>query len=47
MFWRVIVKFVKTTYRKIRGLPEETPPDVDEGDPAMDGGDPLKEDLDK
>ena len=29
MFWRVIVKFVKKTYRKMRGLPAEVPPDVD------------------
>jgi hypothetical protein len=29
MFWRVIVKFVKKAYRKIRGLPDELPPDVD------------------
>lgn len=33
MFWRLIVKFVKTTYRKIRGLPDEVPPDVDVEDP--------------
>jgi len=29
MFWRVIFKFVKKTYRKIRGLPDELPPDVE------------------
>jgi hypothetical protein len=28
MFWRVIAKFVKKTYRKLRGLPDEVPPDV-------------------
>jgi len=33
MFWRVIVKFVKKTYRKMRGLPPETPPDVDIEEP--------------
>jgi hypothetical protein len=29
MFWRVIVKFVKKTYRKLRGMPDELPPDVE------------------
>ena len=29
MFWRVIFKFVKKTYRKMRGLPDELPPDPD------------------
>ena len=29
MFWRLIAKFFKKTYRKIRGLPTEVPPDVD------------------
>jgi len=29
MFWRVIFKFVKKTYRKMRGLPDELPPDVE------------------
>jgi hypothetical protein len=29
MFWRVIVKFVKKTYRKLRGIPDELPPDVE------------------
>lgn len=29
MFWRLIFKFVKNTYRKLRGLPVELPPDVD------------------
>jgi hypothetical protein len=29
IFWRLIVKFFKTMYRKIRGLPDEVPPDVD------------------
>lgn len=33
IFWRLIVKFVKTMYRKIRGLPEEVPPDMDLEDP--------------
>jgi hypothetical protein len=28
MFWRVIVKFIKKTVRKMRGLPDEVPPDV-------------------
>ncbi|NWG07500.1 MAG: hypothetical protein HXY35_12525 [Chloroflexi bacterium] len=34
MFWRVIVKFFKTTYRKMRGLPEELPPDLDVEEPV-------------
>ena len=29
MFWRVIFKFVKKTYRKMRDLPDELPPDPD------------------
>jgi hypothetical protein len=29
MFWRLILKFVKRIYRKMRGLPAEIPPDVD------------------
>jgi len=29
MFWRVIFKFVKKTYRKMRGMPDEVPPDLD------------------
>ena len=29
MFWRVILKFAKKTYRKMRGLPDELPPDPD------------------
>jgi hypothetical protein len=29
MFWRVIFKFTKKTYRKIRGLPDEVPPDLE------------------
>ena len=29
MFWRVIVKFVKKTYRKLRGMPDELPPEVE------------------
>ena len=29
MFWRLIAKFIKNTYRKLRGLPTELPPDVD------------------
>ena len=33
IFWRLIVKFIKTMYRKIRGLPEEVPPDMDLDDP--------------
>jgi len=28
MFWRVIAKFVKKAVRKVRGLPDEVPPDV-------------------
>lgn len=28
MFWRVIFKFVKKTVRKLRGLPDEVPPEV-------------------
>jgi hypothetical protein len=34
IFWRLIVRIVKTAYRKIRGLPEEVPPDMDVEDPA-------------
>jgi len=34
MFWRVIVKFIKATYRKMRGLPDEVPPDMDVEDPT-------------
>ena len=34
MFWRVIFKFVKKTYRKMRGLPDELPPDLDVEDTA-------------
>jgi hypothetical protein len=33
IFWRLIVKFIKAMYRKIRGLPEEVPPDMDLEDP--------------
>jgi hypothetical protein len=33
MFWRVIAKFIKKTYRKMRGLPDELPPDLDVEDP--------------
>lgn len=32
IFWRLIVKFFKTMYRKIRGLPDEVPPELDEED---------------
>jgi hypothetical protein len=42
MFWRVIVKFIKATYRKIRGLPEDVPPDLD-----MDVEDPTEEEQGK
>ena len=28
MFWRVIFKFFKTVYRKVRGIPNEVPPDM-------------------
>jgi len=34
IFWRLIVKFVKTVYRKIRGLPDEVPPEMDMDDPS-------------
>jgi hypothetical protein len=34
IFWRLIVKFVKTAYRKIRGLPDEVPPEMDMDDPS-------------
>jgi hypothetical protein len=34
MFWRVIAKFIKKTYRKMRGLPDELPPDLDVEDTA-------------
>ena len=30
MFWRLIAKGVKALVRKLRGLPEELPPDVDD-----------------
>jgi hypothetical protein len=29
MFWRLIVKFFKTIYRKARGIPEALPPETD------------------
>jgi hypothetical protein len=29
IFWRLIARVVKTAYRKIRGLPDEVPPEVD------------------
>jgi len=28
MFWRLIAKFIKKTVRKLRGLPDEVPPEV-------------------
>lgn len=28
MFWRLIAKFIKKTVRKLRGLPDELPPEV-------------------
>ncbi|MCK6540212.1 MAG: hypothetical protein L6Q26_09150 [Anaerolineales bacterium] len=34
LFWRLIVKFFKTLYRKVRGLPDEVPPEVDLDDPT-------------
>lgn len=34
IFWRLIVKFVKKLYRKIRGLPDEVPPEMDLDDPT-------------
>ncbi|MBK9925994.1 MAG: hypothetical protein IPP66_11980 [Anaerolineales bacterium] len=30
IFWRLIVRFVKTIYRKLRGLPDEVPPEVED-----------------
>lgn len=33
LFWRLIVKFFKTLYRRIRGLPDEVPPEMDVEDP--------------
>ncbi len=42
LFWRLIVKFFRTAYRKIRGLPDEVPPDLD-----MDMEDPTEEEQDK
>jgi hypothetical protein len=36
IFWRLIVRFFKTIYRKIRGLPEEVPPEMDLDDPIDD-----------
>jgi hypothetical protein len=29
IFWKLIVRITKKTYRKIRGLPDEVPPDLD------------------
>jgi len=29
IFWRLIARLVKAAYRKIRGLPDEVPPDMD------------------
>ncbi len=29
IFWRIILKVTKKLYRKVRGLPEEVPPDLD------------------
>lgn len=40
LFWRLIVKFFKTLYRRIRGLPDEVPPE-------MDVEDPMEEEQDK
>lgn len=40
IFWRFIVKIFKKAYRKIRGLPDEVPPD-------MDMEDPIEEEQDK
>ena len=34
IFWRLIVRLVKTAYRKIRRLPDEVPPDMDLDDPT-------------
>jgi hypothetical protein len=28
IFWRLIAKFTKKAYRKMRGMPDELPPDV-------------------
>ena len=37
MFWRVIAKFTKKVYRKLRGLPDEQlPPEVDVDEPEED-----------
>jgi hypothetical protein len=32
IFWRAIFKFGKKTYRKMRGLPAEVPPETDKDD---------------
>jgi len=29
IFWRLILKFAKTVYRKLRGIPDEVPPDTE------------------
>ncbi len=29
IFWKLIVRITKKAYRKIRGLPDEVPPDLD------------------
>jgi hypothetical protein len=34
LFWRVIAKVAKKIYRKMRGLPDELPPDVELEDSA-------------
>ena len=34
IFWRLIVKFVKALYRKMRGLPAQVPPEMDIEDPT-------------
>jgi len=34
IFWRLIARLVKKAYRKMRGLPDEVPPEMDLDDPT-------------
>lgn len=43
IFWRFIVKFVKTLYRKMRGLPSEVSPEIP---PEMDMDDSTEAEID-
>jgi hypothetical protein len=39
IFWRLIVRLVKMAYRKLRGLPDEVPPEMDVEDPTEEDTD--------